>query len=369
MSDSEHDDELERAIAMSLADAESTNDVVDLTTEDEDEDDDELRRALALSLQEGERLPNLPSSYPEYSPAGLPKYAPASAPEVDAHSRTKPLTAELTVASTKPHDLAKLDRKAMEQERLARLGKRKRSASPDRPSKLVAKTQSEVPTRSAEATVTTNPGAVIGLQYPRGAIKRTWAHKHPRSNDIKIEEVLQTNDLTIAVLSAFQWDTKWVLTKINPNKIKQIWFMNAKEDWLRKKMLDELEDSGIKNLKPHFPPMDGQIFSMHSKLMLLVHDDYLRVVVPTANMMNADWGETNTDAKGVSWQPAVMENTAFLIDIPRRAGGAPAVNAETAFGKELVHFLRAQEAPRNVIDGVLKFDFSVTEDLAFVHSM
>jgi len=31
---------------------------------------------------------------------------------------------------------------------------------------------------------------------------------------------------------------------------------------------------------------------MHSKLMLLFHPEYLRVVVPTANLTNYDWGET-----------------------------------------------------------------------------
>jgi hypothetical protein len=30
---------------------------------------------------------------------------------------------------------------------------------------------------------------------------------------------------------------------------------------------------------------------MHSKLMLLFHRDYLRVVVPTANLHPTDWGE------------------------------------------------------------------------------
>ena len=30
---------------------------------------------------------------------------------------------------------------------------------------------------------------------------------------------------------------------------------------------------------------------MHSKLQLLFHDDYLRVVVPSANLLDFDWGE------------------------------------------------------------------------------
>jgi hypothetical protein len=38
--------------------------------------------------------------------------------------------------------------------------------------------------------------------------------------------------------------------------------------------------------------MDGQVNCMHSKLMLLFHPGYLRIAVPTANLMPFDWGET-----------------------------------------------------------------------------
>ncbi|KAL6398927.1 hypothetical protein AUP68_17462 [Ilyonectria robusta] len=40
-----------------------------------------------------------------------------------------------------------------------------------------------------------------------------------------------------------------------------------------------------------FPAMNGP-GSMHSKLQLLKYPDYLRVVVPTGNLVPYDWGET-----------------------------------------------------------------------------
>jgi len=40
-----------------------------------------------------------------------------------------------------------------------------------------------------------------------------------------------------------------------------------------------------------FPPM-GAYGSMHSKLQLLGYENYLRIVVPTGNMVSYDWGET-----------------------------------------------------------------------------
>jgi len=41
-----------------------------------------------------------------------------------------------------------------------------------------------------------------------------------------------------------------------------------------------------------FPSMAGQINCMHSKLQLLSHPTHLRVVVPSANLVPYDWGET-----------------------------------------------------------------------------
>lgn len=42
-----------------------------------------------------------------------------------------------------------------------------------------------------------------------------------------------------------------------------------------------------------FPAMQA-VGAMHSKLMLLKYEGYLRVVVPTGNFMSYDWGETGT---------------------------------------------------------------------------
>jgi hypothetical protein len=40
-----------------------------------------------------------------------------------------------------------------------------------------------------------------------------------------------------------------------------------------------------------FPPMNGP-GNMHSKLQLLKYAKYLRLVIPTGNLVPYDWGET-----------------------------------------------------------------------------
>lgn len=43
-----------------------------------------------------------------------------------------------------------------------------------------------------------------------------------------------------------------------------------------------------------FPPMTGVATrgNMHSKLQILKYEQYLRIVVPTGNLVPYDWGET-----------------------------------------------------------------------------
>lgn len=56
-----------------------------------------------------------------------------------------------------------------------------------------------------------------GIQYLNGVVKKTWVRGCPRQgDDVKIEEVLQKNDLDFAVLSAYQVEPDWVLSKLDP---------------------------------------------------------------------------------------------------------------------------------------------------------
>ncbi|KAK7186047.1 ubiquitin interaction domain-containing protein [Paraphaeosphaeria sporulosa] len=349
MAASDDEDELQRAIALSLQDA-AINSAPEESSFDRD-----LRLAMALSL-EGVSNGGATTSATQESGDSSSQYAATNASE--SQHKTQPQIEASVAQTTKPPaagSFATLDRKAMEEARLARLGKRKRRASPDRPSKQVSK-QAEAKTSSE-------------IRYPKGAIKRTWAYKYPRTEDISIEEVLQAPTLNIAVLSSFQWDDRWIFHKADPMKTKQVWIIGANTDAIKQNIIQELAECNTPNVKLHFPPMRATT-TMHSKLMLLFHETHLRIVVPTANLMQVEWGETGKDPKSVgSWQPAVLENTVFLIDLPRRVDGAVSEKLETTFGQSLMAFLEAQEVGQKVREGLRKFDFAETNRLAFVHSI
>ncbi|KAL8767691.1 MAG: hypothetical protein Q9209_005871 [Squamulea sp. 1 TL-2023] len=257
-----------------------------------------------------------------------------------------------------------LDRKAMEEERLAR--KRKASISPPPNRKMSKLSRIEVnkptisaPTLHARASAKYVPWTPFGkLPYVNGSVKKTWALGHPRDNDIKLEEVLQKEDLTLAVLSSFQWDVDWILRKTDMKTTQLVFVIQADTEEVKAQYRNET--TAIPNLRLCFPSMEGQINCMHSKLMLLSYPTHLRVVVPTANLVPYDWGETG-----------VMENSVFLIDLPRLPieGTTAAAQQMTNFGKELVYFLQAIGLEPSIIDSVHRFDFSTTKDLAFVHTI
>ena len=256
-----------------------------------------------------------------------------------------------------------LDRAAMERERLARTKRRKASISPPAPpSKRVNTVTASPPERSpkssskstheSRSSKQTVPGVAQNLKYLSGRVLKTWAFGHPRQgDDIKLEEILQKDDLQLAVLSSFIWDTEWLFKKLNLSKTRVICAMQAKDEMTKTELLENTKD--VKNLKLAFPSMAGLINCMHSKLMLLGYPTHLRVVVPSGNLIPHDWGETGG-----------MENVLFIIDLPRLPEGNPKPKM-TRFGEELARFCKAL----GVIDDFSKFDFSATEDLAFVHTI
>ena len=201
---------------------------------------------------------------------------------------------------------------------------------------------------------------LTGLNFPHGTVLKTWAFGHERLDDIKIEEVLQRSTLKFAVISSFQWDMEWLRTKLNYARTKIVFVMQAKGEAQRARYREETKDAP--NLRLCFPPMDPMVNCMHSKLMLLSHPEYIRVVVPTANCTPYDWGDIITGA--------VMENSVFLVDLPRLPEGKRTKWKDmTGFGRELIYFLDAMGLQKEIMQSLYAFDFSATSGLTFVHTI
>ncbi|KAJ5109826.1 tyrosyl-DNA phosphodiesterase-domain-containing protein [Penicillium argentinense] len=366
------------------------------TDADASEDDDDLKQAIALSLDTS----TSPVNESRKSLQGTPQN-------------------QGTKSESSPHNTASgqgflgLDRKQMEQERLLRLNKRKADSQETSPSQPPAKSVKahEMPGSSAttvssasvpgpssrpanQPTVdgtdirassldiefvsskkatsdtpmadysrqhTSMPQSVprsgTGIQWALGTVKKTRLSNSPRKpNDISIEEVLQREDLEIAVLSSFLWQYEWVLSKLDTNRTLIRFVVHAETE---QQMELEAESAGISNLRFTFPSLEGQISIMHSKLMLLFHPGYLRIAVPTANLIAVDWGVGD-----------VMENSVFIIDLPQKSQkNGPAEDIHPQFYHDLVYFLKASSYPQTIIDKLAGFDFSETARYAFVHTI
>ena len=305
----------------------------------DNESDEDLRRAIALSLQDESEKGSSADQAIALDDDDLPISRPAEG-AASEHGASPCGTQTAGSAS-----ILGLNRKQMEEERLAR--KRKASSPP--------------PTSEPTINNSSKPAKRQRIENePRfldGTVMRTWARGHSKASDmISLPEILDKENLQMAVLSSFQWDIPWLFDRLNVSKTLVTLVMQAKDDAIKQQYRQETIH--LPNLRLCFPSMDGQINCMHSKLMLLSHPKYLRIVIPTANLVSYDWGETGD-----------MENMAFIIDLPRLPDGPQAAEDLTFFGKELVYFLNAQGLERSIVNSLYKFDFSATRDLAFVHTI
>jgi hypothetical protein len=177
-----------------------------------DEDDAALKYAIALSLQ---------TRSPEHNDSASSENVTINS-KVQGTSAHRPKPAGIVLGSII------LDRRKMEEERLARVNKRKASDSDSvnlplqRKPKLTSSTPTIQGTPGSSNDVPRTPGT-SPIPFLCGTVKKTWAFRHERTDDdIKIEEVLQKEKLELAVISSFQWDDDWILSKLDMSKTRII---------------------------------------------------------------------------------------------------------------------------------------------------
>lgn len=175
---------------------------------DIDDEDEALRYAIALSLQDEQ------SSATPNSNSG-----PSSSLLRDSNRAP---------VSTGLHSL---DRQKMEQERLQRLAKRHRSPSAEEDDDVVEVPPPKRKPPPEPKSYSVDGASSVRLPYPDGVVKRTWARGYRRcADDITIEEIFQKDKLEIAVLSSFQWDEDWMMSKLDMRKTKVLLVAYAADD-------------------------------------------------------------------------------------------------------------------------------------------
>lgn len=94
--------------------------------------------------------------------------------------------------------------------------KRDAMVMPSRPATLSAPTEATPfgarnRTNPLQQSQTTMKNAHSNLPFPKGVVKKTWVKGQRRlGDDIRLQEVLQLDKLKLALISSFQWDQNWM---------------------------------------------------------------------------------------------------------------------------------------------------------------
>lgn len=236
----------------------SRKNAIYLEDEDDEDADEDLKRAIALSMRDMNDAQSQIKDSSRHS-KGNANEQPDNATDSLLQQKAEEHENQTPPPSVACFGIPGLDRKQLEAERLARVAKRKaeNSISPpplSRASKLTKSTASSVKAGENESSKMVSaqnilkevsksrsaspssrpvfgPSATPSAQFLDGTVKKTWAFGCARrGDDIKIEEVLQTTDVELAVLSAFQWDTSWLFSKFHNSPARFLLVMQAKEE-------------------------------------------------------------------------------------------------------------------------------------------
>lgn len=220
-------------------------------SETEDDYDEDLERAIRMSMQsapkniEGNDRDEVVKISTKKNNAPRPVSVESDKGPSQAQKEEQPTQVQKPSST----GIMGLDRKKMEEERLARLAKRKADTSSDQRETKQSRTKSPKgkrpgtksphkspnpkpePRKEPMAKSAEIPTPTPCIQFPAGVIKKTWNANARRSgDDIKINEVFQASDLELAVLSSFMWDIDWVFSNLDTKKTRFLLIMQAKEE-------------------------------------------------------------------------------------------------------------------------------------------
>lgn len=241
--------------------AESDDEVVEVypksksvvESETEDEEGEELKRAIEMSMQgasgdDGDIASNKAVEMSRRDEKDMQTKLVERKSEKEPSPERK---TEQPLQDQKPSQsigILGLDRKKMEEERLARLTKRKTEDTVSTDQREAKRLRKESPKATAlysasqthnnqdssnkqQSNYSDQPTTRPSVQFPSSVVKKTWHRNSPRKgDDIKIEEVFQAEDLQLAVLSSFMWDMEWLFTKLNTRSSRFLLIMQAKEE-------------------------------------------------------------------------------------------------------------------------------------------
>ncbi|XP_015695427.1 tyrosyl-DNA phosphodiesterase 1 isoform X2 [Oryza brachyantha] len=145
------------------------------------------------------------------------------------------------------------------------------------------------------------------------------------TSSVTIQDVIQ-GEVLLAVLSNYMVDIEWLLTACpSLRKVRHVLVIHG-EDGASVELLKKVKPA---NWILHKPPLPISFGTHHSKAMLLVYPQGIRVVVHTANLIYVDW---NNKTQGLWMQDFPWKDTKD-------------VNKNVSFENDLIDYLSAIKWP------------------------
>ncbi|KAJ2745485.1 hypothetical protein GGI20_002150 [Coemansia sp. BCRC 34301] len=178
------------------------------------------------------------------------------------------------------------------------------------------------------------------LPFPNGVIRLTHmlGEKENLADAMTLTDILQPAKLRKALLSTFVLDLDWLLPHFVP--ATKLVIVKSYDPAVEHRGVYQSEDGRVTLVNPEFAAK--QMYPiMHSKVMLLFYDDYVRFVASSANLYREDWTR--------------LQNIVFIQDMPFTPS---AVQDHTEFGDTLAASLRDISVPEAVVAQLQFVDFS-----------
>ncbi|KAH9851198.1 phospholipase D/nuclease [Lenzites betulinus] len=345
------DDDIARAIALSLQEAGTMNnaashDIIDVDADDDNDDEArfqaELQRAIDASKQEVNHVPRTAPQPPIKEPAAPTASSSATSflseraqLERERRERQKRLRPDIYSGGGQDADHSDEEVQEVQQPNAKRqrissssVGARRANAPPSTlssaaTSSTVASSQAAGP--SAQRRPPQTAASVTPNLFFDGELRQT-ANKHvdpqkDRRPVFRLSEILAPKeDIAFAVVSAFCWTYPWIYSMFSPNTP-----VIAVDH-------DPRGEATLKAILPNWirttPFLRNGFGCMHMKFMLLFYrDGRLRVVVSTANLVEYDWRD--------------IENSVWVQDIPKLASPVTPPAKTEDFSSAIVRVLHA----------------------------
>ncbi|KAJ2255291.1 hypothetical protein GGI13_001692 [Coemansia sp. RSA 455] len=176
------------------------------------------------------------------------------------------------------------------------------------------------------------------LPFPDGVVRltRMIGEKENLAEAVTLADIVQRDKLRKALLSTYVLDLNWLLPHFDSST--KLVIVKSYNPNVEQRGIYQSESGQVTLVNPEFGKQGYPI--MHSKLMLLFYDDYVRFVASSANLFDIDW--------------TLLQNIVFIQDLPY----TPTVSAATEFGDTLAGSLRDISVPEAVVQQLRYVDFS-----------